>query len=421
MNFTFDLSIQSIILLSVACVSALIDIPLYRGRLRRLNHAAWRQASDFAGTTVTTEVSAETDGADTLVSEGFSIDPQGGFDTSDLEPVSVVVYAQDEAERLAGLLPRLLSQSYPPGFEVIVVNEGASEATSDIVNQLALTHSNLYMTFTPDGARNLSRKKLALMLGIKAARNRVVVNTTAAARIDSDQWLLAMARNFSNPSVEVVLGYAYPVGTDNGAGKRHRSFDYVAHAMTWLTAALGGHPYRGTEFNIAYTRNAFFRNKGFSKSLNLRYGDDDIFISEIANAGNTAVELSPESMVGVRMYNVKRECRDLARRHEFTGRFITKGPRRAVALGSWLMWLCIGCCIAAGIVALPNLVPAIIAFVIAVALLVAVTVNWHKTMKIMHGRKLMLTIPWLALTYPLRNAMRTLYCRMHKGRNYTWS
>ena len=397
MYIDFQISTAVIILLGAALVSALLLIPLYIKRLQRVSHAAWRQRTDFAG---------QADG--------------DVPDSSGLEPASVVVYAQDEAERLSILLPQILGQRYTPGFEVIVVNEGASEATTDVVNFLSLTHSNLYMTFTPDGARNLSRKKLALMLGIKAARNRVVVSTTASAVIESDLWLLSMMRNFANPQTEVVLGYALPVDNDGAMGRRTRAFDYAAQSVTWLSAALGGHPYRGTEFNLAYTRDLFFRNKGFSKSLNLRYGDDDIFVSEIANGANTAVELSPESMVRIMMHNHRRICRDLALRHEFTGNYVTKGPRRAMAAGAWMMWTCLGCSIAAGIAGLANLLGAIIAAVIAVGMLTTVTVSWRKTLVALQSRRLLLTIPWLAMTYPMRNALRTVRCRLHKTRNYTW-
>ena len=50
-------------------------------------------------------------------------------DSSSCPPVSVVVYAQDNEENLEQHLPALLNQNYPE-FEVIVVNDGISEACS---------------------------------------------------------------------------------------------------------------------------------------------------------------------------------------------------------------------------------------------------------------------------------------------------
>jgi glycosyltransferase involved in cell wall biosynthesis len=398
MIFSFDLNVTVIILSAASLLSLICVIFIYVMRIRRVTRYARLQNDELPD---------------------FD-NPEREIDAA-LEPASIVVYAQDQAESLEHLLPQLLEQDYAPRFEIIVVNEGESEATRDIVDTLRITHNNLYLTYTPDGARNLSRKKLALMLGIKAARNRVVVNTTAGVVIESTHWLEMIMRNFTDKDVEVVLGYAVPTDNDSGMGKRCRAFDTIVDGVTWLTSAIKGKPYRGTEFNIAYTRDIFFKNKGFSRSLNLRHGDDDIFISEIANSANTAVELSEPSIVRCNFYNHRRAIGELQRRHEFTGRFISKSSRRLMALGAWLMWLTLGTGIAAAVLALPNVFAAIIAAVIIVTLLVTVSVVWRKAMRTLGSRTMLFTLPWLALTLPIRKALRAIRYRLRKGRNYTWN
>ena len=86
------------------------------------------------------------------------------------EGVSVIVYADDAPERLGNLLTRIFSQRYEGKTEVIVVNDGASPDVADVVKRLSQEHTNLYQTFVPNEAHNLSRRKLGLSLGIKAAR-----------------------------------------------------------------------------------------------------------------------------------------------------------------------------------------------------------------------------------------------------------
>ena len=126
---------------------------------------------------------------------------------ADYLPVSVIVYSQSESESLAELLPMLLKQDYPAAFEVIVVNDGESVDVRDTVSLLRASHPNLYLTFTPQGVVNLSRKKLALTLGIKAARYDVVALTTAAVEIESTQWLRRRMRPFGSDSpVALVIG-----------------------------------------------------------------------------------------------------------------------------------------------------------------------------------------------------------------------
>ena len=198
-------------------------------------------------------------------------------DDSDMvyEPVSVVVYSQDEAEALDKLLRDILTQDYPADMEVIVVNEGESSDVRDVVDMLKNEYPGLYLTNTPDGARNLSRKKLALTLGVKAARHSVVVHTAIGAEILSPRWLRGMARHFSQASpVEVVIGYAAPsADSDFGRGARCRAFDGAVRAARWLGAAVAGHPFRATELNVAYRREAFFRSGVFPQQRILAFAE----------------------------------------------------------------------------------------------------------------------------------------------------
>lgn len=418
--FDINFDTTTIILLSAMLLSAIAVFPLYLRRIRRVSRYATTHANDFAGVEITT-LQDNDNTSQFPINQGFNIEDEVISATDAAGPASIVVYAQDEAESLARLLKQLLHQQYEPGYEVIVVNEGASDITADIVAPLAAKHPNLYLTFTPDGARNLSRKKLALMLGIKAAQHRVVVHTVASAKIDSPLWLAAMMRHFADPAIEVVLGNAMPILNDNKLGSRRRAFDFAADTTNWLSSALANHPYRGTEYNIAYTRDIFFRNKGFSRSLNMRYGDDDIFVSEIATPSNTAVELSPEGLVRMTYRNPMAFYRDLTMRHEFTGRFISKSARRQMALGNLMLWGMLGCGIAAAVLAFPNIIPAIVAFMVSVTMLAICSATWSKEIQHLGGKKIFLSLPWLILTKPLRNIWLTIRGRIHKSKYYSWS
>ncbi|MDE6684716.1 MAG: glycosyltransferase, partial [Duncaniella sp.] len=97
-----------------------------------------------------------------------------GLAVDSFPPVSVIVYSEDDASNLEILLPQILDQDYPAPYEVIVVNDGAVDSTKDVIARLEHRYSNLYMTFTPQESRSLSRKKLALTLGIKAAKYNVL-------------------------------------------------------------------------------------------------------------------------------------------------------------------------------------------------------------------------------------------------------
>ena len=116
-------------------------------------------------------------------------------DDNDAWPdVSIVVYTYNNADGLSELLPTLINQDYPGVYEIVVVNDGADIATDELLTAMEKEHTGLYHTFTPRDTSNLSRKKLALMLGIKAARHDIMHLITSESRIPSDNWLKLMTR-----------------------------------------------------------------------------------------------------------------------------------------------------------------------------------------------------------------------------------
>lgn len=341
---------------------------------------------------------------------------------ADYLPASVVIYSQGDAENLTALLESVLGQDYPAAFEVIVVNEGESADVRDAVSMLRASHSNLYLTFTPEGVVNLSRKKLALTLGVKAARYDIVVLTTTAAVIESPLWLRRMMSRFDRDGkTEVVLGFSYvDPEEDEAFGRRKRAFDYVADSVRWLAVAVAGKPFRGTEYNIAYRKEAFMRNKGFARTLNLHYGDDDIFVSEIARKGNTEVELSEDSIVRLRHGNHPRIFGERVLRRLFTESFIRRRPRVLMPLVGWLQALGVLTGVGAAVIDWPNMQPAIVAAVLIIIMAVLDIVVWRKAMIALKSRRLFLTLPWLSATYPLRRFGRRIRSRVGKQKKYTW-
>ncbi len=211
-----------------------------------------------------------------------------------LPSLSVIVYAHNDADYLQQHLPLLLKQNYPT-FEVIVVSDGSTDDTADVVSAMQVDNPHLHYTFVPQDTHNISRKKLAHTLGIKAARHEVVLFTYAHAKPQSDSWLQQMGRNFL-PHIDVVLGYSYIESTALGRW-RYRYFDSLIHSLRYLSAAIMGNPFMAKGSNLAYRKSLFFAHKGYAKYLNLEFGEDDLFINDVTTKSNTRVELHPDSYV----------------------------------------------------------------------------------------------------------------------------
>lgn len=209
-------------------------------------------------------------------------------------PVSVVICAKDDTDNLREFLPRFLDQDYPE-FEVIVVNDGGNEDTEDLMREMKKVYPHLRSTFVPAGTTNLSTKKLALTLGIKAAKFDWILLSDADCYPESNQWIKSMSKNFVS-GVEFVLGYS-PYVTKKGFVNRLITYDTLFNGLQYLGYTKHLAPYMGVGRNMAYRKEVFFRNKGFATNLHLRSGDDDLMVNYAAHKYNTAIETSADSIV----------------------------------------------------------------------------------------------------------------------------
>lgn len=338
--------------------------------------------------------------------------------TDELPAVSIIVDACTETGQLATFLPLVLTQDYPD-YEVVVVANTEAEATGDVLSALKVEHDNLHITFAPRGTRTLSRKKLALMIGIKAARHDIVLTTCANCRVTSEHWLSTMMRNFV-PEVDIVLGYShYRYHRDKRWGHRLRVFDTVSTGAQWLLSAIHGHPYRGVTENLAYRKHLFFDHNGFSHSMELIWGEDDVFLSEIAQSAGVRVELAADSQVCVYYDDLRHAHRLLKMRRDFTSRLVRRKSFIVQGLMSWLWWLSLLTAIAAVITAWPNAVVLIAAVLTLVVLWALASWALGRINTVLQAPRLWFTGPLLAWWRPLVNTVYHLRESRNSHNNFT--
>ena len=220
--------------------------------------------------------------------------------SEEFAPLSIIICAHDESFNLRRNLPAILEQDYPQ-FEVIVVNDGSTDESDDILKLLSNQYPHLYHTFTPGSSRYISRKKISTTLGIKASKYPWLVFIEPNCKPISNQWLKQMARNFT-PDTDIVLGYSNCTQTKGWMSKKI-TFDLFFNAVRYLGYALCNKPFMGIGRNMAYRKDIFFREKGYSNQLNLLRGEDCLFINQIATSSNTRVETSNDSIVEIQQYS----------------------------------------------------------------------------------------------------------------------
>jgi len=208
------------------------------------------------------------------------------------EPVSVIVCARNEADNLEKYLPVVLSQQYPE-FEVIVVDDASSDETDTLLQRFTGQYPQLRTTTIRADKKFTHGKKLAVTIGIKAAKYDILVFIDAVCEPASDQWLKTMVSHLQGEK-QIVLGYG-GYTSQKGLLNKYIRYDTLTIAMQYLSFAISGFPFMGVGRNIVYRKSFFNGTSGFTRHLHLLSGDDDLFVNENATGKNTAVEFSHAS------------------------------------------------------------------------------------------------------------------------------
>ena len=209
-------------------------------------------------------------------------------------PVSVVICAKNEAENLQKYLPKILSQNYP-NFEVIVVNDVSTDATAQILLSISTEYSHLKIVTLTSAERAVKGKKYALTKGIEVAKYPILLLTDADCEPASEFWIDSMQAYISD---EKSIGIAYgPMFKGKGWLNGLARIETINTAIQYFSFAIWGKPYMGVGRNLIYKKALFDKADGFNSHGHIASGDDDLFVSQIADARNVSIILNPETFM----------------------------------------------------------------------------------------------------------------------------
>lgn len=112
----------------------------------------------------------------------------------------------DQAVELEQNLLAFLTQEYEPGYEVIVVDENSTDNTEDVLKLLKQDYPHLYSTFLPKPHMQTLRRKNALNIGSKAAKNEWII-IAKINRAPSTNDLLKAINDVFDDYAAITLGY----------------------------------------------------------------------------------------------------------------------------------------------------------------------------------------------------------------------
>ncbi len=251
MTFSISIDTLTLIVSGILLLMALVT-PLLSPHFRRLRHDAPQSAIDLPRVTVL------------LVSNGDHV-------------------ALDEH------LPIYLTQDYAPGYDVVVVSEKADAETDNVLKRYA-NNERLYSTFVPESSRYMSKNKLAITLGVKAAKNDWIVLTDPRCKPMGSDWLSSLSQSLADHD-SIVLGYV----NYSEESKPYHRFEQMHTALYLLRAAQRGEAYRTNCPLVAFKKKDFMENNGFLEHLRYSIGEYDFLVNKYGKLGDSEVAISPQT------------------------------------------------------------------------------------------------------------------------------
>lgn len=192
-------------------------------------------------------------------------------------PVSVLIPARNEAQRIRPLLTSLDQQDYPEQLtEIIVIDDHSTDETAAVVQQFSFVK----LIQLREDSINAYKKK-AIETGVAAASGTLIICTDADC-IPGPRWISSIVTAWEKNKPAFI---AAPVKYRSGKKlfEQFQALDFlVLQGITGAAVHSGAHA-MSNGANLAYTREAFYAVNGFEGINQIASGDDMLLMQKMAD------------------------------------------------------------------------------------------------------------------------------------------
>ena len=222
-----------------------------------------------------------------LKTKAFSSEEKQESESEEIDnPISIVLPIRENNTELRALIPAILSQEYTSEFQLIIVIDKGDHETKDILEQYE-NDKRLYVTFVPTTSRYMSRQKMAITLGVKAAKYQHVLLIDANTLIEKNSWLQAIGHSFKKDSNLFVVPGTYEESTN--------SFYQFAHLDTLsylLNGYLKGRFDRINSNIVGFKKDEFIEQDGFRGGLEHVRGEYEFIVNKYSQQGECVLQFN---------------------------------------------------------------------------------------------------------------------------------
>lgn len=171
----------------------------------------------------------------------------------DFPPVSLLIPAHNEEKVISRTLEAMTALDYPKGkLDIVVINDGSTDKTAEIVSQYAQQHTNVRLLTIPPGEGGKGKSR-ALNIGVSKTSSEIVAVYDADNTPNSSSLKYLVAQLLLHPELGAVLGKFRTVNKARNILTRFinietLSFQAILQAGRWKLFKVSTIP--GTNFVI---------------------------------------------------------------------------------------------------------------------------------------------------------------------------
>jgi cellulose synthase/poly-beta-1,6-N-acetylglucosamine synthase-like glycosyltransferase len=196
---------------------------------------------------------------------------------------SIIIPARNEEESIGNCIGSIYKQDYPAAlFEVIVVDDHSTDATSAVVTRLQALYPSLKLVRLADAVKGKllnAYKKKAIETTIPKTTGDWIITTDADCHV-GDQWLRCYDSHIQRSRPSLVAG---PVKFINNGSfvSIFQCLDFLSLQGITAAAVSANQHSMCNGANLAYRKQAFIDVNGFKGIDNVASGDDMLLMHKI--------------------------------------------------------------------------------------------------------------------------------------------
>jgi len=216
---------------------------------------------------------------------------KSGVENPEKPPVSVILVASNHYNDLRKHLPEILSQDYP-NYEVVVVNDASEDGSDELLERFAEQYPHLKVVVMHQSLNWFKGTKFPLSIGIKSAKNEIILVTETNFVPLSNKWLSEMMKCRKDKTEIIVAHSTFATGSKINAWYRFAGF---YRQLLNFSAILTKLTFTGSASNLIFTRSLFYDNQGFTSHYTKSTGTGEMFVNQAATRSNVSLQISSES------------------------------------------------------------------------------------------------------------------------------